>query len=555
MPTLAGCKTRHQPSFGQDHRDWEKALTSGTDQKPLTIGVHLPYLFSVRDFLFTPVWQEMARRNDVKFKFVCHARDVLDVITERGSPNISPLLLPPTFRRFSYKEYIKNPNNILNLLWVMLFRYFDRRYLHGSLIYRFSSILNLSNRVIMRNKSKAERRKFHVFHAYQHGDLAGFPLSTDPRIYKLLQSMRHGRLNIATKTEKNFISRQKFDLFVFSSLHAEEVGYIAAALRELSIPMIGMVASWDHLTVRGPLPPGFLGFTVASLRMLEELSELHGVDSQNVCQIGKPQLDIIQNPKIFQDRSFFLNSLGIPSHHRLAVMGTNVEALRDHEVSIAKKLATWFTDRRFPDTSLLIRTHPQDDSWKADFLPLNKPPWVLINNASGFAHHHQGLATGWNDQVTLANLMKHANLVIQSRSSLALDAIAYDTPVVSLAFDGDLQKDSNDSFMHEYGYEHYKPIVRSRGTWMVGSYDALSRAIHGYLADPQLHADGREKVRQEHLEPLDGLASKRLVDYIISSAESERRGHSCTLKRKYFPPLNTRWATEQNCRIEDYIDR
>lgn len=48
---------------------------------------------------------------------------------------------------------------------------------------------------------------------------------------------------------------------------------------------------------------------------------------------------------------------------------------------------------------------------------------------------------------------------------------------------------------------------------MLGSYEELDRAITGYLGDSTIHFEGRKIVREEHMKPLDGKASQRLVDY------------------------------------------
>jgi hypothetical protein len=44
--------------------------------------------------------------------------------------------------------------------------------------------------------------------------------------------------------------------------------------------------------------------------------------------------------------------------------------------------------------------------------------------------------------------------------------------------------------------------------------DELIKAINGYLENPKLDEEGRERLRKEQIEFMDGLAGKRVTDYI-----------------------------------------
>ena len=118
-------------------------------------------------------------------------------------------------------------------------------------------------------------------------------------------------------------------------------------------------------------------------------------------------------------------------------------------------------------------------------------------SASSFGQTREDGGSAEQDIIFLANLMKHSDVVIQSRGSLALDAIAFDTPVISIGFDGDCVRLPEDSFLWEYAFDHYKPLVAADGTWLVGSYDALDKAIRGYLRNPGIHSAGRKAIREK----------------------------------------------------------
>jgi hypothetical protein len=522
----------------------------------LRIAVSVPYLFSVRDFLFTPVWEEMEKRDDAHFLLLCRRTYVQRLIESRNCSHITAAVFPPP--RAEQLSWLRRVfrRDILARLWVRAFRCLDRAYVMDSLGYRFGAVNDLAHYRVRRNKSRAERKRFQVFPEYRRGEWAGVPFPKSRALFRLLYGLRHGPANRVAQRDVRFLAGLDLDLFVLGRLHHELSAYWARGLRRAGIPFLGIVSSWDHPTTKGPTPRGASGYVVASKRMADEMAGLHGIDPRKIQQIGKVQMDLYTDETVFQPREAFLGELGVPADHQLVTFGPNTTGLKEHEVSIAARMAGDFARGRYGKATLLIRTHPQDANWQRDFLALAKPPHVICMNACGFGEQSADpLVHGRDDLVFLANLMRHSDVVIQSRGSLALDAIAQDTPVISLAFDGDLAREPADSFLMEYAYEHFKPLVTAQGTWMAGSYAALDQAIRDYLRDPSIHLEGRARIRDEHIGPLDGDASRRLVDHLVASARKARDGSIPPGDWGYTGLGDVDWSSRQTCSVEDYVQR
>ena len=522
----------------------------------LKVFISLPYLYSVRDFLFTPVWEEMAARENVHFHLWCENPQASEAIAARGRANISAVEFPSILPGGA----TTTAGKILDKLLARRFRrkacrWIDERCVFDSVKYRFAALSNLSHYHIRRNKGPVERKRHQVFSDYRSGELVGQPFPRSRLMFRLLYNFPYGWAHFLSRKDWRAFKQLGIDLVVFARLHNYTTAYWARRLRRLGTPMIGIVSSWDHPTTKDPTPRGMSEYIVASERMVEEMSGLHGIDAERIRQIGKVQMDVFRDESAAEDRGSFLGRLGVPADHKLVVFGTNVKALKDHEVSIARRMAADFSAGRYGKSTLLIRSHPQDRTWRQDFDVLTDPPNVICFNACGFGDRAEDdLESGRDDQVFLANLMRHSDVVVQSRGSLALDAAAFDVPVISLAFDGDLDRSGGDCFIEEYAFEHYKPIVSSEGTWMVGSYDALDRAISGYLADPSIHAAGRATIRRDHVEPLDGGASKRLVDCIVESAQRARDGSLPPGDWDYPGLGDVTWASRQVCDVHSFVD-
>ncbi len=518
------------------------------------IVIHLPYIFSVRDFLFTDVWQEMACQQNARFTLLCNDVHSSELINERHVPHIAGMRLWGP--RSAYGKSLGRGGAIWELLarWVNLYYACDVEYFDPSLAYRFAAVNRLSGYQVRKQRSLAEQERFRVFSEYRQGERAGFPMAKSRAVFKLLYWVRHGRLNVGNWCYRSLVRNLCPDLFVFGRLHYAWTPYLVRALKQSGVPMVGIVASWDHLTTKCPTPAGMSRYIVASRRMAEELSQLHGIEAVKIAQIGKVQMDIYRRPSTILPKQAFLQTLGVPADCRLVTFGTNATGLKEHEVSIARHLADAFRANRYGKVVLLIRAHPQDRNWGRDFAALECPPFVRCIKAAGFAGmSDRSSCDALADQVQLANLMHHSDVVIQSRGSLALDAIAFDTPVISIAFDGDLDREPRDSFGQEYEYEHYKPIVRAEGTWVVGSYRALDEAIHGYLADPGKFGSGRARIRSEQIEPFDGKAGRRLVDFIMKCAANPKQNMLASADCKYSGLGDTTWASRQVMDVSRFI--
>ncbi len=520
------------------------------------IVIHLPSLFLVRDFLYTPVWDEMARRGDARFTLLCNDPSSPKVINERHVPHISGARLWGPCAAFGRAVGKRGAIWRVAGKWVRFYQRIDMAYLDPSLVYRFAAVNDLSVYHVRKRRSHAEQERHRVFPEYRQGERVRFPFPRSSAMLKALYRLRHGRINPGAWSYRSLVSDLKPDLFVFSRLHYEWTPCLARALKQAGVPMVGNVGSWDHLTTKCPTPAGMSRYIVASRRMAVELTELHGIERRKVTQVGKVQMDIYKGSDAVIPRERFMESLGFSPDSKLVTFGTNATGLKEHEVSIARHLAEAFRAGRYGKASLLIRAHPQDKDWERDFNSLNCPPTVRCIKAAGFVSMAGRSAEDASaDLVQLANLMRHSDVVIQSRGSLALDAIAFDTPVISLAFDGDLDRLPQDSFLHEYEYDHYAPIVKAEGTWMVGSYDALDRAIKNYLSDPGKHSEGRTRIRAEQIEPFDGSAGRRLVDSLVDWAKLPKQELLADADWDYAGLGDTHWARKQTCDVSSFITR
>ena len=206
-----------------------------------------------------------------------------------------------------------------------------------------------------------------------------------------------------------------------------------------------------------------------------------------------------------------LAELGLPSDYRYVLMGAYPERLGHHEPALCARLAQ--TLARQDKCALVIRCHPLDIKWKERFYALHGPPNTIV------------IAPELDNLMRMANQIRHAELVLSSAGTILLDAIALDTPAVAIAME-DKTEPYYDRVARRYDMEHWAAVVATGGLPLARSPEELMSIIGETLADRQRDAEGRRRLRAEHLEPLDGRSAERLVDAIARTLSAVSAQHA-----------------------------
>ncbi len=467
------------------------------------VALVLPNAMAVRNLVETPVLGLLARRRDLAAVILTNSKEDEGRISnqEGGYLNWADIRQPSPVR-----ETMDPAMRVRRMAYVALTRGVLRgKAGFGNLVFRFN---HLKGFVGHRQKGRlpAERRLREAMAGNYVDGRLGRPLPASQRVYRLLYGLYYSGWYSEPPVEA-FFDEFCPDVLVLGHVQNEAIRPYVAAARRRKTPILGIVGSWDQLTTKGPICPGLGRLVVQSEVMRRELVSYHGVPYDRIEVTGWPQMDYYMQHGVILPREVFLRSLGLPAERRVLLFGANTPRLGPHEPGIARYLAARVLDDRYGrPCCLVIRPHPRDREWMARFGGLHNPPQVLV------------LASEMGRLQHLANLLRHADVLVASSGSICLDAVALDTCVVNLAFDGDLSVDYFESVRRWYEMEHFAAVVRTGGTRLAEGYDELDDAIVTYLNDPETDSEGRKRLRREQLEPLDGRASERLVSIIVEEA-------------------------------------
>lgn len=102
--------------------------------------------------------------------------------------------------------------------------------------------------------------------------------------------------------------------------------------------------------------------------------------------------------------------------------------------------------------------------------------------------------------------LMYSDVVINYRSTMSLEAMAFDKPVINIYYP--------EKFRQGYLHRHYEPILHMHAVALAGSFEEMIQHINDYLANPALDRSGRAEVFDKYVHFRDSNSHKRSVDYL-----------------------------------------
>lgn len=331
--------------------------------------------------------------------------------------------------------------------------------------------------------------------------------------------------------------RYRPNLVVVSSL-GNMRGIDALLMREArkhGAAVASVVLSWDNTSTRGiggALPDHVVAWTPT---MATELVTYYDFVPDQVFVGGVAHWDHYHRPGGL-NRDQLFSRYGLDPRRRLVVFATaSPSGWADLNVDVVRGLAQTVESGRFSEPlQVLVRLHPIYQSEHRAKLA-REALEALLEAASASRHIHVALPRVAAQSVTfdlasddaehLKAILRHADVVVTSYSTIMLEACLLDRPVINVAFDTYSTR-MGQPYTAVAHYPHLKRILQARGTRNVTSVEALITAIDDYLVEPSRDAVARAAIVRNECGPNQGAAGAaigRHLARLAARAASERR--------------------------------
>ncbi len=389
--------------------------------------------------------------------------------------------------------------------------------------FRYARFFQKALFVFMRAAINTESVSFYANRAYVEGDITYMNRTAKLLLSKVFggwlwykRLLRYLFLKIpASKEVQELFDRYKPDLVVPLSLinYYFDILIVSEAKRR-NIRVAGLTRSWDNLTSHGlvaVLPDTF----ILQNQFLKEMGEKHQDfkrDDLKIKVIGLPHYDLYKNrdPYIESKEAFFKRVGLDPSKKLILYAGSDINL---SEPAVPPKFNRLIEEKKInEDVQVVYRPHP---SCKVTVEEIEELEHVVLDDV--FKQRRIGkLGAVLFDTKNYINYLHHADLIINSGSTLSIDGAVFDTPVICINYDDegyDVLYWQSVNRMYDT-WTHYKRLIETGGVEMVENDSELIDAINDALQDPEKNREGRKRLLELFVEPYDGKSGKRLADII-----------------------------------------
>jgi hypothetical protein len=313
-----------------------------------------------------------------------------------------------------------------------------------------------------------------------------------------------------------FLERMPSALFCSNQRAGAAVPAVLAA-KQLGVPTVAFIFSWDNLSSKGRIAAPFDHYLVWSDLMRQELLHFYpDVPPARVHVVGTPQFDPYFDKTLLRPREEFFAGIGADPKRPLICYSGGDRSIYPAEDQYVRILLDLIRDGRITGRpQVLLRPSPVDEGGR--YAAVRRAYPELIYSPPAWVHTNPG---DWTkvlpqraDVEFLVNLTAHADLNVNLASTMTLDFAIHDKPVVNVAFDAVEPPPLGIPLWNlYYRFEHYRPVVEIGAARFARSVADLADHVNAYLADPSLDREARRRfVDLEVAGPL-GQASARIVD-------------------------------------------
>lgn len=325
-----------------------------------------------------------------------------------------------------------------------------------------------------------------------------------------------------TKSYQELLEEENFNLLFFTHQRPPFVAPLVYLAQKMQLRTCSFIFSWDNLASKGRMAADFDLYLVWSELMKQDLMHFYPTTDESTIKIvGTPQFEPYVLERYAMDKAAFMERFRLdPLNKTLCFSCGDISTSRNDELYI-EIIAEAVKDGSLPDVNVIVRTSPAEDpvrfkqlAEKYPFLHWNYPDWRLSREK------HQET---WSQRVPsiadvkdLRALLEHSDLNINMLSTMSLDFMLFDKPVINPVFGNDSNGLYNDGRFLKYA--HIENVLDSKATRIATNKKELLEAITYYLENPEADKVNRKAlVALEIGCPLEGTGeriAKQLLEWV-----------------------------------------
>jgi hypothetical protein len=286
----------------------------------------------------------------------------------------------------------------------------------------------------------------------------------------------------------------------------------------------GFIFSWDNLTSRSRIFVPYHFYLVWHNKMREQLLQIYPkISSDQVFVTGTPQFDFHFKSDLFLTREELCQRIGIDSHRPFILYTTGIaKHFPDEHRTVEFIINLLQTMDIDPKPQLVVRTYAKGTSPEMKNLAARQIPDVVFPPV---LWEEKWFTPLYEDLAIYTNLLRHCSLGINAASTVSLELLMHNKPVINLGFDPPgSHLPEHLHWSRHIEFDHYKPVAESGAVMVARLIEDLGDMIAEGLIESNTGCESRHPFIQDMLGNFfDGNSGRRVAEQLVTLAETRSR--------------------------------
>ncbi|TXD49126.1 hypothetical protein [Polaribacter sp. IC073] len=295
-----------------------------------------------------------------------------------------------------------------------------------------------------------------------------------------------------------FLSIDSPDYLFFTHQRPYNLSPLLAAAKALKIKTSTFIFSWDNLASKGRMLGTFDSYLVWSNLMKDEMKYFYPTSiSNDIKVVGTPQFEPYVLEEYKSDNNYFNEEFNLDNTKKTIYYSCGDVSTSKLDPLYIEVIAKAIENKKIEQVNFIVRTSPAEDNTrfmeimeKYSNITWNFPDWTLTrtNHTETWSQR----VPSKKDIKDLRAILTYADVNINMCSTMSLDFMVFDKPVINSVFGNEQNGLYNDQKYLEY--VHYKKVTDSGAVVVAKSENELIESINIALENPLLYSSNRKVI-------------------------------------------------------------
>lgn len=294
-----------------------------------------------------------------------------------------------------------------------------------------------------------------------------------------------------TKSYEVILKEFRPDVLFFTHQRPPFIAPLIYIAKRQKIKTVSFIFSWDNLASKGRMAGSFDLYFVWSNWMRKELLQFYSsIKPHQVEVVGTPQFEPYVLERYGMTKAEFYKKFNlIPSQKTILFSCGDVSTSPNDKIYIAAIAEIIANKKLDENVNFLVRTSPAETHERFNGLA-KKYPWISWNYPKWIQSrsNHQ---ENWSQRIPtiedvsdLKAVLKYCDVSVNMLSTMSLDAMLFDKPVINTVFGNEKNKLANDQRFLKYA--HIIEVINTEATFIALNVGELEKFLKNCINNPEI---------------------------------------------------------------------